>query len=225
MESKKVITLDDLHNNVELYTKQEEAMYLLNQPPPEAWVKEHPIVKGHKYLPIDKVEYLLRNVIREYRIEILRETVMFNGVSVSVRVHFKNLVTGEWDFHDGIAGEQLQTQKGKSAADLNNIKSGALSMALPIAKTNAIKDACDHFGNLFGANLNRKDVLAQSMRETPEEMLDRIKVLMFEPFFSEMPDEEQLNIERIVEQEDKVSYKKVLTLLLKHQKAFNLKNQ
>ena len=31
-------------------------------------------------------------------------------------------------------------------------------MALGIAKSIAIKDACDHFGSLFGANLNRKDV-------------------------------------------------------------------
>jgi hypothetical protein len=28
-----------------------------------------------------------------------------------------------------------------------------------MAKTIAIKDACDHFGNLFGADLNRKDVI------------------------------------------------------------------
>jgi hypothetical protein len=32
-------------------------------------------------------------------------------------------------------------------------------MAFPIAKTIAIKDACDMFGSLFGANLNRKDVV------------------------------------------------------------------
>jgi hypothetical protein len=54
----------------------------------------------------------------------------------------------------------LQTKQGASAADLANINNGALSMAFPIAKTIAIKDACDHFGNLFGANLNRKDTVA-----------------------------------------------------------------
>lgn len=30
-------------------------------------------------------------------------------------------------------------------------------MAFPNAKSLAIKDACDHFGRLFGADLNRKD--------------------------------------------------------------------
>ena len=32
-------------------------------------------------------------------------------------------------------------------------------MALGIAKSVAVKDACDHIGNIFGANLNRKDSL------------------------------------------------------------------
>ena len=32
---------------------------LLNQPPPEKWLKQHPYVKNLKYLPIERVEYLL----------------------------------------------------------------------------------------------------------------------------------------------------------------------
>jgi hypothetical protein len=62
-------------------------------------------------------------------------------------------------FHDGIGAMQLQTAKGTSPADLININNGALSMAYPAAKTVAIKDACDHFGKLFGCDLNRKDTM------------------------------------------------------------------
>lgn len=62
-------------------------------------------------------------------------------------------------YHDGIGAAQLQTSKGTSPADLANINNGAISMAFPIAKTVAIKDACDHFGAIFGCNLNRKDVI------------------------------------------------------------------
>jgi hypothetical protein len=71
-------------------------------------------------------------------------------------------VTNEWDFHDGIGAVQLQTAKGTSPADLININNGALSMAYPIAKTIAIKDACDHFGTTFGSDLNRKDTIQYS---------------------------------------------------------------
>jgi hypothetical protein len=132
---------------------------LLSVQPPTSWVKEHPYIKNHKYLPIDKVEYLLRKIFKEFRIEVLSSGTAFNGVVVTVRVHYINPATGEWSYHDGIGAIQLQTAKGTSPADLANINNGALSMAYPLAKTLAIKDACDMFGNLFGANLNRRDVL------------------------------------------------------------------
>lgn len=139
--------------------KNDELNLLLNQQPPQSWVKEHPYVRGHAYLPIDKVEFLLRRIFKQYRIEITGQGTAFNGVWVTVRVHFLNPVTDEWDYHDGIGSIQLQTQKGTSPADLSNINNGALSMAFPHAKTLAIKDACDMFGTLFGSNLNRRDTL------------------------------------------------------------------
>lgn len=56
---------------------------------------------------------------------------------------------------------ELQTKKdsGNLNLDLSNINKGAVLMALPIAKTTAIKDAVDMFGSLFGANLNRRDAV------------------------------------------------------------------
>ena len=38
-------------------------------------------------------------------------------------------------------------------------------MALPIAKTIAVKDAADHLGEIFGASLNRKDIIQFSIDE------------------------------------------------------------
>jgi hypothetical protein len=133
---------------------------LMNQEPNKIWVKEHPFIRGYKYLPIERIEYLLKTIFKRYRIEITGQGQSFNGVWVTVRVHYLHPLTGEWDFHDGIGASQLQTAKGTSPADLGNINNGALSMAYPMAKTIAIKDACDHFGKLFGCDLNRKDLIA-----------------------------------------------------------------
>lgn len=133
---------------------------LMNQEPILKWVKEHPFIRGYKYLPIERIEYLLKTIFKRYRIEITGQGQSFNGVWVTVRVHYLHPLTGEWDFHDGIGASQLQTAKGTSPADLGNINNGALSMAFPMAKTIAIKDACDHFGKLFGSDLNRKDLIA-----------------------------------------------------------------
>ena len=157
----KLPTIAELFNdNLEEAYKNEQLNLLLNQAPPANWVKKHPYIKDYNYLPIDKIEYLLRRVFKQYKIEVLREGTSFNGVYVVVRVHYLNPITNEMCYHDGIGAQQLQTKQGASAADLANINNGALSMAFPIAKTIAIKDACDHFGTLFGANLNRKDTVA-----------------------------------------------------------------
>lgn len=137
--------------------KSDAYITLLNQPPAPEWVKIHPFIKNYTYLPIERVEFLLKTIFKRYRIEITGQGTSFNGVWVTVRVHYLHPLTNEWDFHDGIGASQLQTAKGTSPADLNNINNGALSMAFPVAKTIAIKDACDHFGKLFGSDLNRKD--------------------------------------------------------------------
>lgn len=151
-----------MYENKELLNNlkdQEIINYLCNQDPPESWVKVHPTANGAKYLPIDKVEWLLRSLFKRIRIEVIDNKTAFNGVVVTVRVWYLNPVTGEMDYHDGIGAEQLQTKHKSSPSDLSNITHGALSRAFPIAKTNAIKDACDHFGRLFGADLNRKDIV------------------------------------------------------------------
>ena len=166
MEKKQLPKIQDLYLDKEVAYKNDVLLTLLNNEPKKEWVKEHPFIRGYKYLPIDKIEFLLQKIFKKYRIEILREGTSFNGVYVCVRVWYKHPITGEMEFHDGIGAAQLQTKAGTSPSDLININNGALSMAYPMAKTIAIKDACDHFGNLFGANLNRKDVLNYSVDAT-----------------------------------------------------------
>lgn len=167
--------INDLYSDISIIKKQDELTVLLNQEPKKEWVKDHPFVKQevviqgvkqkvpYKYLPIERVEYLLKNIFKRYRIEITNQGQSFNGVWVTVRVNYINPLNGEWDFHDGIGACQLQTAKGTSPADLANINNGALQMAFPIAKTIAIKDACDHLGRLFGSDLNRKDNISYNL--------------------------------------------------------------
>ncbi|MFK7947831.1 MAG: hypothetical protein AB8G11_09585 [Saprospiraceae bacterium] len=210
--------LKDLVNDIALYEKSDELNFLLNQEPPKKWVKEHPYVRGHKYVPIDKVEYLMRKIFKKYRIEILREGTSFNGVFVCVRVHYLNPVSNDWDFHDGIGAIHLQVKKGSSPSDLANINNGALSMAFPLAKTLAIKDACDMFGKLFGSDLNRRDTLAASMdakSKTNEEKETEIKLLL-ELDGLTLVEEEKMNIERILEQKEYGSYDKAIRVLNNH---------
>ena len=139
----------------------EQLNVILSTPPPAKWVKQHPFIKGYNYLPIDKVEYLLRRCFKKYQIEVLKTAQLFNAIEVTVRVHYLNPATNEMMYHDGVGAQELQTKSGTGNLnlDMSNVNKGAVMMALPIAKSIAIKDACDHFGDLFGANLNRKDIV------------------------------------------------------------------
>jgi len=203
-------TLQELVKDVGLYVEQDKLNFLLNQEPPKTWIKEHPFIKGHKYLPIDKIEYLMRKVFKEYKIEVLREGTSFNGVFVVVRVHYKNLASNEWSYHDGIGAIHLQVKKGSSPSNLQDINNGALSMAFPLAKTLAIKDACDMFGTLFGANLNRRDTLPASMDKvilTKEEKETEIQRILDD----EMLDiEDTMWLQRVLEEKDELSYDKII---------------
>ena len=155
--------INDLYNDKISIQKSDAFVTLMNQPPLEKWVKQHPFIKNYNYLPIERIEFLLKTIFKRYKIEIIREGQSFNGVFVVVRVHYFDPLISEWSFHDGIGACQLQTKSGSSPAELQNINNGALSMAFPIAKTIAIKDACDHFGKLFGSDLNRKDNISYSL--------------------------------------------------------------
>ena len=210
VQENKLPTLQELVKDIALYQENDKLNFLLNQEPPKTWVKEHPYIRGHKYIPIDKIEYLMRKIFKEYRIEILREGTSFNGVYVAIRLHYKNLASDEWSYHDGIGAIQLQTAKGTSPADLNNINNGALSMAYPLAKTLAIKDAADMFGKLFGSDLNRRDTLPASMDKpilTQEEKEELIQEILDT---KEIEHENRLSIERILEEKETLSYDKII---------------
>lgn len=158
--------IQDLYNDRGLAKAQDTFVTLLNQPPKPEWIKTHPFIKNYKYLPIERIEFLLKTIFKKYKIEVTGQGIAFNGVWVTVRIHYVDPISGDWLYHDGIGASQLQTKAGTSATDLANINNGAISMAFPLAKTLAIKDACDLFGKLFGSDLNRKDDIAYSFDVT-----------------------------------------------------------
>lgn len=142
------------------FAKMDEFLAVVNSRPPQAFIKDHPMVSGVKYLPIDKVELLLTKVFQQWHVEILREGQLLNSIFVTVRLHYKQPLTGEWTYQDGTGAAPIQTDKGKSAADLAAIKNDAIMKALPAAESYAVKDAAEKIGTVFGKDLNRKDTMA-----------------------------------------------------------------
>lgn len=161
MSERKLPTIAELYeDNIEVAFKNDQFNQLLNIEPKKDWVKVNKYAGNSNYLPIGIVETLMQKLFKKYKVEVLREGAMFNAVYVAVRVHYWDGIDNTWNFHDGVGAVQLQTKQGTSPADMQNINNNAVMMALPMAKSYAIKDACEHIGRLFGRDLNRKDTLA-----------------------------------------------------------------
>jgi hypothetical protein len=155
------VSIQQLYKQPELQLEQDKLITFLNQEPPTEWVKVHPYIKDHKYLPIEKVEFMLKKFFKKYSIKVVEYKQILNSISVCVTVKYLDPISNEMTEHDGVGACELQTAKdtGPLKLDASNINKGAVPMALGIAKSIAVKDACDHIGNIFGANLNRKDIM------------------------------------------------------------------
>jgi len=163
-----MITLSELHCNPAEAFKNDQLNSILNSPPHASWIKKHPTTKVKndngdmvpwEYIPIDKIEFLLLRIFQKIKIEVRSTSTMFNSVTVTIRLHYLNPIDHEWYFHDGVGAEVVQTDAGKSAADLAAIKSAGVKMALPSAESYAVKDAAEKFGKLFGRDLNRRNTI------------------------------------------------------------------
>lgn len=215
---KQLPTLKDLHHDESVAFKNDQLNLLLNQPTPEKWIKDHPFAKNVKYIPIDKVEFLLTRIFQEWKVEIIKYSALFNSVSCHIRLHYKNPISGEWSFHDGVGAVGIQTDKGALASDLSAIKQDAVMKALPAAESYAIKDAAEKLGILFGKNLNRKDTIGFAGAYSKDEKApaeDDWSVLneLYNLKEENLTEEEKINAERILKTKEVNSYNKLLKLL------------
>lgn len=152
--------LAEVSKDIQLQQKIDHYLSIVNVNPPKAIVKDHPIAKGVKYIPIEVVEDLLTKIFQRWHVEIRDSGQLLNSIYVTVRLHYVDLVTGEWTFQDGIGATAIQVDSGKNASELQWIKSNAIMLGLPAAKSFAIKDAAEHIGKLFGRDINRKEKIA-----------------------------------------------------------------
>jgi hypothetical protein len=173
MATKKFADIKDLVANPLDAFKADEFKRVMYSAPPASWLKPHPMATGKNsegkqvaamYLPIDKVEFLMDNYFPKWKVEVLQTQFILNSVAVTVRVHYFHPLLNEWLFHDGCGAKSVQVGSGGNVGDLTTVKDAGVQMAFPSAKSYAIKDACDHIGEIFGRNVNRKGSLEFNLK-------------------------------------------------------------
>lgn len=143
--------------NLEVLDRQNSLNILLNEEPNEAWIRINKYAGNARYIPINRLEWLMSTIFVDWHTEVLSVQCFANAVMVTVRVHYRNPVTGMMEWNDGVGAAGLQTDKGEAATNFMALKQNAMDMGLPKAKTEAVKDAIGDLGRLFGRDLNRKD--------------------------------------------------------------------
>jgi len=208
--------LADLYKATDIATlfKHDQFNLLMNQAPEPKWILENKFAGNSKYIPIGILETLLQRIFKEFKVEVMREGQLFNSVYVTIRLHYLNPVSGEWSYHDGVGSAQIQTKAGASPADLASINNNAVMMALPMAKSYAIKDACDHFGKLFGRDLNRKEVMGFGVdKNLDKEAEYNDLVLLFEQKQDFIPANDFDDIKSVIEKKQVKAYPRIKTYL------------
>jgi hypothetical protein len=152
----KLPTLQELLIENEDSLKQNALTVLLNQDPPAKWLVQHPMIRDYKYIPIEKIEYLLTRIFGNFNVEIRSTQIVANSVVVTVRLHVINPINGQAMWQDGIGAAPIQTDKGAGATDWNAVKTDGVQKAAPAAETYAVKDAAEKFGKIFGRDVSRK---------------------------------------------------------------------
>lgn len=113
----------------------------------------------YPYVPIGIVEYLLKVFFVNPQIVVTNVLQAFNAITVTVCIEYECPITGDKMRQYGVGAKQMQLARGSAAFELAQINNAAVEKALPAAKSLAIKDAADHIGNIFGANVARDTTL------------------------------------------------------------------
>jgi hypothetical protein len=193
MENEKQLpVLAELYSDTELKIAQNELNVLLNAPPAQGWLKDHPFAKREiqtdkgkvkvpiKYIPIERIEWLLTRIFIRWHVEVKTVQLIANSVQVTIRLHYQDVVTKEMLWQDGIGAVALQIDANAGAIEFNKIKSSAVQMAAPSAETYAVKDAAEKIGNLFGKDINRAtridytNLIDSIPKEAKEEKIKKI---------------------------------------------------
>jgi len=211
-------TLKQLIMESEENETKDALIVILNQPPPNKWLKPHPTAKvkndkgesvAMSYLPINKIEFLLTKIYRKWNVEVRSVQSIANSVCVTVRLYVTNPLTGQVEWQDGVGASPIQTNSGAGAMDWNAIKSAAVMMALPAAETYAVKDAAEKFGKVFGRDLARTENMDYNVF-LPENMvsLQDLKEL-YDLKKDALSKDEKANAERIINNNETNSFKKL----------------
>ena len=138
-------------------------------------------------------------------VEIKSVVVSDASATVVVRLNVIHPVTKKIEFQDGAGAFPL-------------LRDGGAQTAVPAAETNAVKDAAEKFGKVFGKDISRRDIISyEGLMNQPKKKPGTITIQELTDLYNEKKDklngDEEIHIGRIILKQETTSYAKAYKLL------------
>jgi hypothetical protein len=131
--------------------------HLSTAPKPE-WIKVNKFSDNAQYLPIRKIEDLLRSFFGTYQVEMIGQPhILGNSVVISVHLKVFHPILREWLTYAGTGAVPIELEKGATPLQFELIKAKGLHKNIPAAKAYAISNAAKSIGRVFGSDLNNDE--------------------------------------------------------------------
>ena len=153
--SEELIQYGDAVNGLK---KAESFQNLLNKSPEKNHVRTNKFAQGALYLPIGYIENLLDEMYAGLWKTTGRTEIHGNSIVAHVHLSVFHPVFKTWLKRYGVGAIAIQLDKGEKDMNFSNLKSDAFKKGEPAAKAQALRNAAQSLGVIFGRNLNREDV-------------------------------------------------------------------
>lgn len=141
------------------YKSIEEFQKFLNKAPDKREIKTNPYAGNSLYIPIAVIEQRLDEMYAGlWSIDGLTVEVIANSVVCILTLKVVHPVAKMMIRRSGIGAIPIQLNKGEKEMSFSTIKSDAIRKNAPAAKAQALRNAAQSLGAIFGRNLNRDDV-------------------------------------------------------------------
>ena len=142
----------------------------LNSYPPPAEVQSDP--RGYKYLPASFIQMKLDEIfLGLWSWEVKSVQVVANEILVTGDLRVFHPVAKQWITRSGVGAALIRQMKGADITDISAKIRDAITMDLPHAETDSLKNAAKKFGQVLGRDLNRKFIDNYEQQVfTPEEL-------------------------------------------------------
>ncbi len=137
----------------------EQFQELLNKKPDKKSIRVNKFAGDSMYIPIGNIENRLDEIysgIWSYRID--KVEMIGNSIICQIVLRVLHPIAKVWICRGGVGAVPVQLNKGEKELNFLTCKSDAFKKGVGTAKSQALRNAAQSLGEVFGRNLNREDV-------------------------------------------------------------------